>query len=240
MVDPHTSETLIIFPPPSSCRKLRHQKQHKRHRCDNIRLARFKRKTVLRGQDIKKTNRKRKENSRWPAQQGTLSTCSSRYPQPAAPHPPALMCPIAASACVPPISTSAVYCIEQLTPVLALPNIAGLPPIPTSPGQAQLDSSEMDCIGTKAGVTIRGTAHTVQPTQTPTATTKPCHSDQGSSVTKKPDTPPPHRAVHGVISHQPKSWLYCEICQYRTNNTKPGKARRRLLTHMRLQYGVPS
>ena len=60
-----------------------------------------------------------------------------------------------------------------------------------------------------------------------------------SSVTKEPNTPLKYKAVHGVTSPQPNSWLYCEVCQYRTNNTKPGKARRRFLNHMRLQHGVP-
>ena len=124
--------------------------------------------------------------------------------------------------------------------MLALPNRAGLLLSPSSPGPAQLACIEKECLGTKVGVTIHGTAHTVQLTQ---ATTKPCHSDRGPrppSVTKVSNTPPPqHRVLHGVISPQSKSWLYCEICEYRTNNTKPGKARRRFLTHIRLQHEVP-
>ena len=148
MVDPHTSETLIILPQPPSCRKLRHQKQHKHHRCVNIRLARFKRKNVLRGHDIRKSNRKRKENSKWLVQRGPLRTHSSLTPQPEACHPPALMaqCPLASSDCVPPVGSSAVCSTEQFTPPPALAL-----PIPTSPGQchaiAQLACSRKESIG---------------------------------------------------------------------------------------------
>jgi hypothetical protein len=75
-IDPSTSQTLRGLPPLSSGRKLRHQKQHKCLTSDNIRLARFKRKTVLRGQDIKKAGRKRKENSRWSVRHVSLRTHS--------------------------------------------------------------------------------------------------------------------------------------------------------------------
>ena len=168
-IDPSTSQRWSL-PPLSLRRKFRHQKQHKRYRLHNIRLDNFKRKTVLGGQDIKRVDRKRKENPGRHIQRGSLRTCSTIDCQPGAPHTPAIMAQyaLAASDCVPP-GSSAVRSTDQVTPppALALPTL-------TSLGCVQLAQQEY--------------------------------------------------------------WLYCETCQYRTNNAKPGKAQRRLETHTRLQH----
>ena len=173
-IDPSTSQTLRGLPPLSLRRKLRRQKQHKRYRLHNVRLAKFKRKTVLGGQDIKTADRKRKENPGRHVPRGSVRTYSTLGPQHGAPHPPAILAQyaLAASDCVPPVnSNSAVHTHStgQVTPppALALPT-------PTSRGHVQLAQEEY--------------------------------------------------------------WLYCDICQYRTNNAKPGKAQRRFKSHMRLQH----